>query len=259
MNSGSPTAMVDRLARAPSLLVVSEFDGTLADFVTDPATARPVTGALDVLTALAQLPRTRAAVISGRSLDSLRGVCLPTPDGAQSCRIELIGSGGMEIEAQVTLGLTTDAQRVCRRLREAASEIAERHPGVSVDEKPYGVALHVRGVAPADAQQAIAQLLDYALSLPRQVYSQSRSDVLDLSVLPVGQDWAIDALRRGRDAVVLYAGNDERALASLSPADIGVTVGDTNVTDAVRLQNPADLVCFLNELCHSRRRVLARL
>ena len=65
MNGGSHTAMVDRLARAASLLVVSEFDGTLADFVTDPATARPVAGALDVLTALARLPRTRAAVISG--------------------------------------------------------------------------------------------------------------------------------------------------------------------------------------------------
>jgi len=259
MNGGSHTAMVDRLARAASLLVVSEFDGTLADFVTDPATARPVAGALDVLTALARLPRTRAAVISGRSLDGLRGVCLLPPDAPHSCRIEFIGSGGMEIEAQMTLGLTADAQRVCRHLRQAASQIAERHPGVSVDEKPYGVALHVRGVAPAAAQQAIAQLLDYALSLPRQVYSQSRSDVLDLSVLPVGQDWAIDALRRGRDAVVLYAGNDERALASLSPADIGLTVGGNGTDDAVSLQNPTDLVCFLNELCRTRRRVLARL
>ena len=256
MSSGPPVAIAARLAQAPALLIVCEFDGTIAEFVNDPAVARPVGGALDVLTTLGSLLRTRAAVISGRSLDSLRAVCMTGRTDGSSCGIELIGSGGMEIDSQLTLGLTAEARRMRRRLLVAAGQVAELHPGVTVDEKPYGVALHVRGVAAADAQNATALLLDIARTLPQRVYSQSRNDVLDLSVLPLGQDWAIDALRQGSGETVFYAGNDERALASLSGPDVGCSVGGcTNAT--FFLQRPEEVVQFLIELGHARQRVLS--
>ncbi|MEO8694561.1 MAG: trehalose-phosphatase [Acidimicrobiales bacterium] len=255
MNDLRAATLVD-LARAPSLLVVCEFDGVIADFVNDPTAARPIDGALDVLATLGSLEKTRAAVISGRSLDSLIAVCTAERDDLTSCGIELIGSDGMEIASQVTLGLTTDARRTQRRLLQAAGQVADAHPGVMIEEKPYGVALHVRGATANDAQHAIDWLSGIARSMPQRVYSQSRREVLDLSLLPVGQDWAIDALRQGHDTTVFYAGNDERALASLRGGDIGSTVGAGGSDSSLLVASPTELVTVLAQLCNERARAL---
>ena len=235
MMNGSPSEVMTRIARAPSLLVVCEFDGAIA-----------------VLAGLGSLPRTRAAIISGRSLASLSAVCPTDRDGARRYSIELVGSDGMEIEAQLTLGLTPGARRMQRSLLHEAARIADAHPGVTVDAKPYGVALNVRGAEAHDGRRAIEQLLEIARSMPQRVYSQSRSEVLDLSVLPVGQDWAIDALRRGTDATVFYAGNDQRALASLGSGDRGCCVGAGCADSSVRVASPRALVELLVRLHRER-------
>ena len=241
-----PVALaVSRLARAPALLVLCEFDGTIAEFVADPEAARPVDGALETLSTLAELADTRVAVISGRSLDSLRNACASVDKRADLCAVEFIGSAGMEIESQMTLGLTAGARRMRGLLSQAAGQVADTHPGVKVDEKPYGVALHTRGAAPADGQHAMQRLLDLAGSLPQPVYSQSRNEVLDVSVLPVGQDWAIDALREQQQATVFYAGNDERALSALGPTDVSCAVGAGCRGAMLSVDSPVELVSLL--------------
>lgn len=254
--SGSVALALSRLARAPSLLVLCEFDGTIADFVADPDSARPVDGALETLSRLGELAHTRVAVISGRSLDSLRAVCAPIALDDEACAVELIGSAGMEIESQMTLGLTSGARRMRVLLLRAAGQVAETHPGVMVDEKPFGVALHVRGAAPADGRHAMRRLLDLAESLPQPVYSQARNEVLDLSVLPVGQDWAIDALREQQQATVFYAGNDERALAALGPTDVSCAVGGGCRGATLSVGSPLELVQLLICVCNERARLV---
>jgi trehalose 6-phosphate phosphatase len=134
----------------------------------------------------------------------------------------------------------------------AAAEVARCHPGVTVDEKPYGVALHVRAAVAGDGQHAIDRMLALASTMPHRVYSQTRSHVLDLSVLPVGQDWAIDALRERDHAVVFYAGNDERAFAALAPFDVGCTVGSCCNGAAVGVDTPEQLVELLNCVADAR-------
>ena len=246
---------VSRMARASALLVLCEFDGTIAHFVADPDSARPVDGALETLATLGGLAHTRVAVISGRSLESLRSVCL-SGGAADLCAIELIGSAGMEIESQMTLGLTAGARRARVLLVQAAGQVAETHPGVMVDEKPFGVALHVRGVAPADRHHAMQRLLELAGSLPQPVYSHARDEVLDLSVLPVGQDWAIDALREQQQATVFYAGNDEQALAALGPTDFSCAVGAGCRGANLSVESPVDLVQVLVGVRDERARLV---
>src|SRR5690606_7347569 len=58
---------LERVAREPELLVVSDYDGTIAPIVRDPSQARPWPGAIRALGRIAELPRTHAAMISGRS------------------------------------------------------------------------------------------------------------------------------------------------------------------------------------------------
>jgi hypothetical protein len=158
--------------------------------------------------------------------------------------------------SHLTLGLTADARRTQRTLLREAARIADAHPGVTIDAKPYGVALNVRGAATIEGRHATEMLLDIVRSMPLPVYSQSRSQVLDVSVLPVAQDWAIDALRQATAATVFYAGNDERALASLGSADGRCSIGVAGTDAAVNVASPAALVELLAELCRERTRML---
>ncbi len=76
-----------RLARRGSLLIASDFDGTLAQVVRDPRRARALPQASRALAELAR--RTPVAVISGRDLANL----------AVQCRVPgavLLGSYGLE-------------------------------------------------------------------------------------------------------------------------------------------------------------------
>ena len=65
---------LDDAASAPRLLIACDFDGTLADIVDDPLAARPRHVASRALSALASMPNTLVAIVSGRSLDDLRCV-----------------------------------------------------------------------------------------------------------------------------------------------------------------------------------------
>ena len=66
--------MIDSLAAAEHLAVVSDFDGTLAAFARDAYSVSPEQRSVDALAALSQLPNTTVAVLSGRHLDGLKQV-----------------------------------------------------------------------------------------------------------------------------------------------------------------------------------------
>ena len=57
-----------QLARTDHLLIVADFDGTLAGIVPDPSKVPVNLAACEVLARLAQLPDTTVAVLSGRGL-----------------------------------------------------------------------------------------------------------------------------------------------------------------------------------------------
>ena len=61
---------LDELARTPVLLVATDYDGTLAPIVDNPEDARADREAMVAVEAIADLPQTFAAVISGRSKEA---------------------------------------------------------------------------------------------------------------------------------------------------------------------------------------------
>ena len=67
-------AALAELARVPTLLVALDFDGVLAPIVQDPSTSRPLPGSATAVRALAALPATPVAMLSGRGLHDLRTV-----------------------------------------------------------------------------------------------------------------------------------------------------------------------------------------
>jgi len=128
-----------RLARSGSLLVATDFDGTLAPVVRDPRRARPLPEAAAALTALAR--RTPVAVISGRDLANLFVQC-PLPG------VLLLGSYGLEPWQEAgNLPRPLPPSNPSPRLRRIAAELRDsvgHLAGVDVETKTLGVAVHYR-------------------------------------------------------------------------------------------------------------------
>ncbi|MGD1206063.1 trehalose-phosphatase [Mycobacterium seoulense] len=134
------TALDDLAARRPA--VFFDFDGTLSDIVNDPDAATPVAGATEALQQLAA--RCPVAVLSGRDLaDVTKRV------GVQG--IWYAGSHGFELTAPDGAHHQNDAAATAVPVLErAAGELRERLgsvPGVVVEHKRFGVAVHYRNAA----------------------------------------------------------------------------------------------------------------
>jgi trehalose 6-phosphate phosphatase len=238
-----------RLAGAETLLVVSHFDGILAELASDPSDAVPLAGAVEVLSALAALPATSVAVVSGRSLQGLEDRTSWPP------QIELIGSHGLEWSSGLTMGLTSEASSRLQRLVRRAREIA-REPGVVLESKPFGVAIHYRQTDPAVMLGLVTRLTAMAAE-EGDVHLVPGPRVLELAVTPLADGWALDVLRqRAASAAIVYVGDDETddvAREALGPDDVVITVGSVHPHAAVGVESPAAVVKFLEHLYRQRR------
>jgi trehalose 6-phosphate phosphatase len=122
--------------------VFFDFDGTLSEIVNDPDSARLTDGAADALTSLsAQCP---VAILSGRDLADVRQrIGLPGLWYAGSHGFELTGPDGKHHQ-------NTEAAASIPVLAEAAAALADKLgdiPGVAVEHKRFGVAVHYRNAA----------------------------------------------------------------------------------------------------------------
>jgi len=211
------------LARTPVLLVASDYDGTLAPIVIDPAKAAPHPRAIAALARLATMPHTHGAIISGRARADLIRLTGAPPE------VALTGSHGAEPDSGPPGAAPSDAAEIVARLAGALDQIAARHPGVRVERKPFSAALHVRGVDPEVAHSATEAVLAGPGALPG-VAVRHGSKVVELCVSAAhkGEALARERFRYGATAV-LFLGDDltdEDAFKVLGLSDLGVRVDE---------------------------------
>ncbi len=245
--TGDLRRALSEAARVPRLLVASDFDGTLAPLVNNPADARALPEAAAALGALADLPDTPVALISGRSLQVLTSLT-GAPNG-----VHLIGSHGAEFDT----GFTQEIDAVLlATIGESLEDIAAAHPGATVEYKPAGVALHVRNAAPDDAQAALAAARTAARSW-RAELTEGKA-VLEFAVITTDKGAAIEILRSRENAsAVVFFGDDvtdEKAFRRLHGADVGVKVGPGETLAGFRVDTPADVAGALAMLLTERAR-----
>lgn len=124
-----------------------DFDGTLVDVAEhhDAVVVDPSLGPL--MAALADRLGGRVAVVSGRSADAIMSYL--GIDGAQ--RFAVAGSHGLELrwsDGRAEAPLRPDG---LDSVISAFRALADAHPGVVVEEKPFGAALHYRQAPDAGA------------------------------------------------------------------------------------------------------------
>ena len=248
---GAIAGVANTLAEAYALVVLCDFDDALGDVEQHPTGT--LSGTLEALQHLGSMVRTVAAMVSERPLEDLREICESGRSGGVEPAIELFGSRGTTARsAEAALGLTNQARRSRWLVQQAARWIAGEYPGAAIEDRPFGVAMHVTALSPLAAQQALDQLVRVTQALPTAARVQRRNATVSVSVLPPGQDSLIEALRQRSNATILYIGNDISAHAALDPTDTGCTVGRPLIPGAVPLRTVHDATAFVQLVARIR-------
>lgn len=225
--------------------ILVDFDGTLAAIVDRPADAAPVAGAEQALATLAGR-FALVGIVSGRSLDDLK-------ERIRAPGVRLLGAYGRERDTG-----TRRRTEGWESVAVAAAAAVESLPGVVLERKGAGVALHYRaapGMADAVKEAAAALASEFGLEvLPGRLVAElvlpgpNKADaVLDL----------VDSYALGR---VVFAGDDYADLAAFRalreasvPAVLVAVESDEAPDDLTReadvvVGGPLQLVALLDEI-----------
>lgn len=229
------------------LVLLLDFDGTLAPIVDDPGAAAIPSESRAALDRLMAMEGVTAAIVSGRGLGDAR-------QRAGISGITYAGNHGMEIDGPWIHRVHPEA-RAARPALELAREALERTldgvPGAWVEDKLLTLSVHYRTTPAAHHEMvriavASAAVLDPAL--------QVTEGKMVLEVRP-RVDWhkgravlyLLEHIGAPPDAPVLYLGDDrtdEDAFAALAGLGEGVVIADPPpVATAARsfLRNPVEV------------------
>jgi trehalose 6-phosphate phosphatase len=256
MREGTGTdllAAIEQLASAPVLLIALDFDGVLSPLVERAGDARPLPRSAAAVKALASLPATTTALISGRALGSLREVASPEPETL------LVGSHGAETwtgPGGAPLSLTPEQAALLEAATDVINGIVAAHPGTLLESKPAGVVLHTR-TADDDTAAAAVEAARKGLASLEGLSVTDGKRVLETSVVHADKGQGLRLLRELSGATaVLFAGDDvtdEHAFRALEPGDVGIKVGDGDTAAGFRVGSPEDLAPVLEEVLTRRR------
>lgn len=236
------TSALARVAHVPTLLVISDFDGTLADFSVDPYNVPVNARSIAALQELGKLPNTHTAMLSGRHREGLAQVS-GAPEG-----VTLAGSHGADAH-QITEDEAKALAEVTRQLEDLAADV----PGAFVEHKPFNCVLHYRDVAP-DLQEKLRAAAS-AIEVPGAHEIQGKY-VVEFSVVDITKGtWITEARTKfGADAVVFLGDDvtDENGFRALGPADLGIRVSEGETAAHIRIPDTAAVADVLEELLQLR-------
>lgn len=243
------SARFDALVRAPVLLVATDYDGTLAPIVDHPADAKPHRESMVAVRALAALPQTHVAVISGRALRDIVAL------GGLPDTIHLVGSHGSEFDLDFASQLAREDAELLGTVRRELAKIAATHPKFHCECKPASVAFHYRQVDRAAVDQALQAIAEGPGNLPGVVTRRGK-DVVELSVVATNKGAALETIRHRLSAsAVLFLGDDvtdEDAFRTLSGPDVGVKVGEGDTVASHRVADTDAVARLLADLAERR-------
>lgn len=238
---------ISSVAGVDRLLVVCDFDGTLAGISKDPMNVPVNETSVAALQQLAQCPNTLVYILSGRSIAQLDVVC-PT-----TAPIRRVGSHGAEPDGMV-VELTDAQQATLDGVAGDLEEICEGIDGAFVEYKPFQRVFHFIRVAD---QQLIEQLLARVDKVdPRGAHVHSGKRVVEFSVADATKgSWIRGEQERWNPDATVFLGDDttdETGFAVLGGNDLGVKVGPGETAATMRVADLDEVAQVLTELAQRR-------
>ncbi|MEZ4443388.1 MAG: bifunctional alpha,alpha-trehalose-phosphate synthase (UDP-forming)/trehalose-phosphatase [Polyangiaceae bacterium] len=205
--------VLERIARAPSLGLVLDYDGTLRSFVTKPSDAVPEPALLELLEALTRLPRTKVAIVSGRPERFLE-------QHLGHLDLALIAEHGFRqrypAEAWADANPHVDLTWIPIVLP-ILEQAADLTPGTHVEVKTSALVWHYRRADPEfgvwKAGELVEALTDVVANIPVEVHHGHK--IVEVASQQVSKAAALDALVRHWDASLVVACGDDRTDESM--------------------------------------------
>lgn len=236
-------------ARGRRLAVFLDYDGTLTPIVDRPDDARIDAAMRERVAALAR--RVPVAVVSGRDLEDVRRrVGVPGITYAGSHGLDIDGPEGRRDAGAAAAAAVARAAGVLR-------EVLGGAPGVVIEPKRFGVAVHYR-LAPPDTVPAIQREVDAVVAGMPGLRRHDGKMVFDVQPdVPWDKGRAVatlvDLLGGPERVYALYVGDDrtdEDAFRALGDHGTGIVVWETPRPTAAHyhLRHPEDVGALLDAL-----------
>ena len=235
------------------IVLLLDFDGTLAPIVERPELAAIPDATRAALDGLMALPGVEVALVSGRGLADVR-------ERAAIPGIAYAGNHGMEIEGAGLHRMHPDAVAARPALAAAAQRIEpalSRIPGAFLEDKGMTLSIHFRQ-SPAERHADVRAAVEQAVRDDLRITSGK----MVLEVRP-RVDWdkgkavlfLLDQMRPPENAPVLYLGDDrtdEDAFAAVE----GILVGNPSAETLARsyLRDPAEVGALFDDFLTRRHR-----
>jgi trehalose-phosphatase len=247
-----------RIAVAERVFCFLDNDGTLSPLAPTPDAATPLAGTAARLQALAALPGTQVALVTGRTIVDMRRY-LDVPG------IYYIGVHGLQIQFPSGVTQLSERAAVVRSILPAIkcqieSALADR-PGILIEDKEIALACHYRLASRGDAAIARRTVATVARSYQGHgVLVTHGHEVVEIRPAFANKGTAVCQLlaAHGRSASAVYIGDDqtdEDAFTLLPEGSITIRVGLASTPTAARyrIPEPDDVLRFLGAMTDSRR------
>lgn len=239
----------------PTLLIGTDFDGTLAPITDRPDDAAIRPESREALRALRDADGIEVAVISGRALDDVRERV-----GVEG--IDYAGNHGLEYRHEGEESVHPVARErveTVQAVREALEDELAGVEGAFVEDKRVTLTVHYRHASPEDAarvRETTREVVDRLGGGELEV-----TDGKEIVEVRPDVDWdkgeALSwfAERHEADVVPLFVGDDvsdEAGFRAAAPRGAGVRVGEAEIERETRadasVATPAEVTAFLRQL-----------
>ena len=242
---------LEAFASQATILIALDFDGTLAPLVNDPEDSRMLTPARQALEKLTAMSGVTVAIVTGRAIDSVKRVADPLKEWF------LVGSHGIEVLSPGEVFSYETPWLVPADLTEAFDALVNAHPGTRLELKPFGLALHTRGVEQTVAQDAESAAHKVCDAWGGDLVVRTGHGIVECSIQEATKGDGIHEVRRRlRPSAVLFAGDDrtdEDGFRALGKTDISIKIGQENTDARFHLDSPYDMAETLQRLYRIRR------
>ena len=242
------TSALASFCRHSEILIALDFDGTLAPLVDDPEASRMIPPARHALEKLTALSGVTVAIVTGRAIDSVKRVADPLKEWF------LVGSHGIEVLSPGDVTNYETPWLVPVNLTEAFDEVVKAHPGTRLEHKPFGLALHTRGVEQPVAQAAESAAHQVCDAWGGDLVVRTGHGIVECSIQEATKGDGIEEIRRRlRPSAVLFSGDDrtdEDGFTVLEANDVGIRVGGGETIAPYRLSDAgavAEALWFIHD------------
>ncbi len=244
-------AVVARVRKAPRVVVLLDYDGTLVPFAPTPELAAADAELLDLLGRLGRHPGCEVHVVSGRSRDTLERWlgALPVSLHAEH------GAWSRPRGQSAWTPLETPALPWRPAVLALLEDYAARTPGAFIEEKSFGFAWHYRL---ADPEYGLSQANDLTLHLttllahdPVQILPGAKVIEVRPHTFHKGRIVGTVAGRAGPGVLLVAIGDDrtdEDLFAALPPDAVAIHVGPAATSATTRLADVTAVRRFLGSL-----------